>query len=155
MTALSRLNSSFKFHCYKLLWAMVKKKYRYMEMNCKQREHWWMNAGSPKQQISLLELNRSFQLHPMVIDAKWKKFKFDYCRSLIHRSLQSTIFMFFELCSTQTQYTMGTLSSQLIVFSRYRFALWSAKYIQSRKQALWMLTGIEKFTNISNWLCSQ
>ena len=56
---------------------MVKKKYRYMEMNCKQREHWWMNAGSPKQQISLLELNRSFQLHPMVIDAKRKKFKFD------------------------------------------------------------------------------
>ena len=111
-----------------------------------------MNAGSPKQQISLLELNRSFQLHPMVIDAKWKKFKFDYYRSLIHRSLQSTIFMFFELCSTQTQYTMGTLSSQLIVFSRYRFVLWSAKYIQSRKQALWMLTGIEKFTNISNWL---
>ena len=134
---------------------MVKKKYRYMEMNCKQREHWWMNAGSPKQQISLLELNRSFQLHPMVIDAKWKKFKFDYYRSLIHRSLQSTIFMFFELCSTQTQYTMGTLSSQLIVFSRYRFVLWSAKYIQSRKQALWVLTGIEKFTNISNWLCSQ
>ena len=114
-----------------------------------------MNAGSPKQQISLLELNRSFQLHPMVINAKWKKFKFDYYRSLIHRSLQSTIFMFFELCLTQTQYTMGTVSSQLAVFSRYRFVLWSAKYIQSRKQALWVLIGIEKFTNISNWLCSQ
>ena len=39
---------------------MVKKKYKYMEMNCKQREHWWINAGSPiKQQISLLKLNSS------------------------------------------------------------------------------------------------